>query len=226
MTPEQTRAHLAGRFGLDLSVRSPIEIRNTNRVTLAQLFAELDFTRGVEVGVESGEYSEVLCKANPGLKLYCVDMWQPYPGYRDHVSATKLQGFYETTQTRLAPYYATLIRKFSMAAVQDFEDGSLDFVYLDAAHDLRNVIDDLSEWSKKIRPGGILSGHDYVRHRLPDRIQVVQAVNAWTDSYEIAPWFLLGSQAKVEGELRDTSRSWFWVHDPPPAYRRKKPVHQ
>ena len=54
------------------------------------------------------------------------------------------------------------IRKSSVEAAKDFADGSLDAVYIDAAHDENSVREDIKTWRPKIKPGGILSGHDYV----------------------------------------------------------------
>ena len=54
------------------------------------------------------------------------------------------------------------IRKSSVEAAKDFPDGSLDAVYIDAAHDEDSVREDIRTWRTKIKPGGILSGHDYV----------------------------------------------------------------
>src|SRR3990167_8242140 len=54
------------------------------------------------------------------------------------------------------------IKKTSVEAAKDFEDGSLDAVYIDAEHDEDSVREDIRTWRPKIKPGGILSGHDYV----------------------------------------------------------------
>lgn len=219
---------LAAKYDLRLEKqKTPIEIPNTNRDTLAHLFHVWDFTTGVEVGVERGLYTEVLSRENPGVRLFGVDAWCPYRGYRDHVDGGKLQRFYEEAQQRLAPYPRTsLIRGFSLDVVKQFEDDSLDFVYIDAAHDLQSCINDIAEWGKKIRPGGVIAGHDYVKYYLPNQIHVVQAVHAWTDAWEIAPWFILGSQAKVEGQLRDKARSWFWVKPERSFPNGKRPIKQ
>ena len=57
-----------------------------------------------------------------------------------------------------------------------------------------------------------------------NQIHVVQAVHAWTDAYEVDPWFVLGLKSKSEGLLRDNHRSWFWVKAPFPT--RKGVVRQ
>ena len=98
-----------------------------------------------------------------------------------------------------------------MDIVKTFEDGSLDFVYIDGNHYFEYVVQDIAFWSKKVRKGGIVSGHDYIHKRAPTKSHVIQAVNGYVDSYKINPWFLIGSQAKVPGEIRDNSRSWMWV---------------
>lgn len=206
--------YIRDRYKLDLNAkRMPVEIPNVGRDNLAKLFAELDFKIGVEVGVEEGLYTEVLCRENPQAKIYGVDPWRTYPGYREHVSQEKLDGFYEGTRKRLIPYgNYELIKKFGAEAAQDFDDESLDFVYLDGNHTLPYIINDIIEWSKKVRVGGIVGGHDYREsRRILTQNHVVPAVQCYARSYRIRPWFVLGRKAKIEGETRDNSRSWMWV---------------
>lgn len=219
--------YIETKYGLTLTERRmPIEIPNTNRETLARLFHLLEFQVGAEIGVERAHYSEVLCRENPGVKLFCVDAWQAYRGYRDHVDQAKLDRFYLEAQERLKPYpRAVLLRMFSAEAAKGFKDGELDFVYIDAAHDVASAMADIAAWSKKVRVGGIVAGHDYIKAKLPSLMHVPQALHAWTDAYDIHPWFVLGRQAKVEGELRDDGRSWFYVK-PAPAKAGKGPIKQ
>lgn len=230
-----TLTYIGAKFDLDKAIaavqagktRNLIEIPNANRETLARLFCLLDFTFGAEIGVERGHYSEVLCRAIPGVRLYCVDPWKAYLGYRDHVNQDKLDRFYGEAQGRLQSYpNVRFIRKFSVDAARDIPDGSLDFVYLDGNHNIQNVIADLAAWSPKVRPGGIIAGHDYARHKWPNQIHVVYAVQAWTQAYDIRPWFVLGRDEKREGELRDEARSFFWVNEPRPIVAHGKPVRQ
>lgn len=201
-----------------------IEIPNTTRDTLAQIFAELKFNVGAEVGVERGLYSEVLCKANPDLKLSSVDAWTAYKGYRDHVTQSKLDGIYEDAKRRLSPFNATLIKGFSMDVVKQFEDESLDFVYIDGNHEFTHVVNDLSEWQKKVKVGGIVAGHDYIKRiRNGYLMHVPMAVHGYLDSYDIRPLFILGRRHAednldpAKGELRESTRSWFYVKPPKPV---------
>lgn len=173
-----------------------------SREEFATLLAELNFNTGAEIGVERGLYSEELCKANPNLKLSCIDAWKAYKGYRDHVDQAKLNRFHKETKERLAPYKCDVIKDWSMGAVKKFKDESLDFVYIDGNHDFKNVTDDIAEWSKKVRKGGIVAGHDYVRLRTSIECQVKAVIDAWAYTYKISPVFI------VTG---NPFSSWFWV---------------
>lgn len=209
-----TLDYILQKYSLDPNVKHrPVEIPDVGRKDLPHLFAELDFKSGAEIGVEQGVYTELLCRANPQAKIYGIDPWLSYEGYRDDVEQSELEGFYDGTRIRLVPYTNyELIRKFSMEALADFNDGSLDFVYIDGNHTLSYIINDIIEWAKKVRVGGIVSGHDYRKSKkLVSQNHVVYAVNCYTQAYRIRPWFLLGRKAVVPGEVRDNSRSWMWV---------------
>ncbi len=208
-TALQTLDYIVKTFKVSPSQTSPIAIPDTDRETLASLFKELGFKRGVEIGVEEGIYAEVLCKANPDALLCCVDSWKAYKGFSEHTTQSKLDELYEKTQDRLKPYNVKFIRKFSQDAVKDFDDNSLDFVYIDGNHKYQYVMDDLTEWTKKVRPGGIISGHDYRRDK-SSLIQVVEALGDYTTANNIT-FFILGRKELMPGEKRDKHRSWMFV---------------
>jgi len=190
----------------------PIMIPNTDRISLARLFRRLGFKEGAEIGVQAGAYSKIICKKNPGIKMHCVDLWEKYPGYVDFVSPGAYVAHEKKAREVLAPYNCNLIKKYSMDAVKDFPDRSLDFVYIDANHDVRHVIDDITEWSNKIKKGGIICGHDYsISSRRHSRTHVVYALQAYATAWKINPWFVLGREERLPGEKRDSPRSWFFV---------------
>lgn len=126
------------------------------------------FGCGVEVGVKEGYFSAHLLEHWHGRHLISVDPWREFAGdeYRDiaNVPQETHEGFYQATVRRLAPYgdRSTIWRTTSLEAAERIPRHSLDFVYLDARHDYGAVLEDLGAWFEKLRPGGILSGHDYV----------------------------------------------------------------
>lgn len=176
----------------------PLDLALT-RADLAGVFASCGFRVGAEIGVERGRFSKVLCKANPGLTLLCVDPWEAYPGYRDHVGQDRLEGFYEETRARLRPFGCIIRRAFSLEAAEDVADGSLDFVYLDANHSRPHVEADIEAWVPKVRVGGVVAGHDYCAG---DGYGVIDAVTAYVLAHDIHPLFIFRG---------DRSPSWAWV---------------
>lgn len=211
--------YILKKFGLhfDDNTLVPIEIPNIGRKVLAKLFGELDLNTGVEIGVREGEYSEILCQANPKLKLYGIDPYIAHKGYRDHIKNESFDAYYETAKTRLARYNYEFVRKFSMDALNDFENQSLDFIYIDGNHDFKNCADDITEWTKKIKYGGIISGHDYTKHRRPTNIHCYEVVNGYTAAYNIRPWFITSSKVVADGVETVEARSWLWVNQPFPS---------
>jgi phage-related protein len=153
-----------------------------SKYDLIKHFAELGFTTGAEIGVAEGYLSEEMFKAIPNLKLYCVDIWTPYRGNQWSGSTARNEHHFKAASERLSKYNAIVMREMSMDAVKKFANGSLDFVYIDANHAFDYVIQDLIEWSKKVRVGGIISGDDYYDFR---KAGVIPAVNAYTKAHEI-----------------------------------------
>lgn len=197
--------YIINKYSLDVNVKQPVNIPDMTRVDLANLFFELGYKRGAEIGVERAKYSEVLCRANPNALIYGIDPWQICKGYREHVSQDKLDGFYKATQECMSDYKYAIIRGFSMEVVKRFSDDNLDFVYIDGNHDFQNVANDIVEWSRKVRLGGIVSGHDYRRFKKQSyTCHVKDVVQAYAYSHHIRPWFVLRG---------DRAASWMWVKE-------------
>jgi hypothetical protein len=208
-----TYEYIVNKYKINVGHQHLIDVEGmVGSVALSKLFAELNFNLGAEIGVDKGEFSEVLCKDNPNLHLYSVDPWMKIAyedgnPYRDQQENFDL-GYEESTK-RLAPYNCTIMRKTSMEALADFEDKSLDFVYIDANHDFPNFTMDLHYWIKKVRPGGIISGHDYAYFSYSKFNHVKRALIAYARSYRMIPLFAV--MYDVNGLKRDHFRSWFYV---------------
>lgn len=105
--------------------------------------------RGVEVGVYRGANAEEVTHQWPALFLYLVD------DFREDSNA-----FVEAID-RLHNKNVSWLRLDSITASLEFKDGELDFVYLDGDHTVEGVLADIEAWKSKVKPGGLLGGHDY-----------------------------------------------------------------
>lgn len=177
---------------------SPVRMPRIRRERIADYMAIFGYRHGAEVGVREGMYSEVICKAIPNVSLLCVDRWAPFPGHTDLDRLPEPLMFLDEAKKRLSAYNVNFIRAASMDAVKDVPDGSLDFVYIDANHTFDFVMQDIIEWGKRVRIGGMISGHDYFRCK---GFGVVPAVDVYTREHRVNEWFVTDER----------KASWFWI---------------
>jgi len=78
-----------------------------------------------------------------------------------------------------------LHRSSSLDAALRFAPGSLDVVFIDGSHIMENVRDDLSAWWPRIRPGGILMGHDFSSLHPGVGAALVEFVTRTTEAQEV-----------------------------------------
>jgi hypothetical protein len=189
----ETLDYMVKKFEIDLSKPSPIMIPIGRFKDIPRLFRELKFKKGAEIGIYRGSYSKILLRAIPGLHLTGVDLWDIYPGYKDF-GKTDIKDAETEAREVVAPYNCTIIKDWSDKAADQIEDGSLDFVFIDGNHNYEWCVWDIAKWSKKVRKGGIIYGHDYddySTHRRWKEMQVVPAVNGWMEAKKISPWFVI-----------------------------------
>ena len=121
----------------------------------------------VEIGVWKGKSLSYLCseayRKSPDIRVFGVDTWE---GSVEHQNDPSVTGgtLYDEFSRNIAPVSQnlTVARMPSLQAVGSFADSSLDGVFIDASHEYDDVRADILAWKPKVRPGGILAGHDYV----------------------------------------------------------------
>jgi beta-1,4-mannosyl-glycoprotein beta-1,4-N-acetylglucosaminyltransferase len=120
----------------------------------------------VQVGSYRGRSASFLAVeiANSKLdvKFDCVDKWVEDVDYNTFIN----------NMQPVEKYYDA-IRLPSLEACTLYTDNSLDMVFIDALHDYKSVKADLIHWYAKVKPGGIIAGHDFV---YPDVNKAVQEV--------------------------------------------------
>ena len=120
----------------------------------------------VEVGCWRGKsisYLAVeLINSQKNIKLYAVDTWLGSSEHQQHplVKQNKLFEDYLNNIKRVS-HVITSIRKESVLAAKDFEDNSIDAVFIDGCHEPECVTEDINAWYPKVKINGILAGHDW-----------------------------------------------------------------
>lgn len=133
---------------------------------------------GAEIGVFRGATTYQLMQSCPKLKLYAVDKWEyidpDHPqAWEIGLAGKDLESVFRRFMLRVHRYKNRLIviRGDSVDSASGFEDGSLDFVFIDADHRYEAALGDIKAWTPKVREGGIISGHDYNHSRFPGVIK-------------------------------------------------------
>lgn len=153
-----------------------------NRIDFTFHLNDLGYKIGAEVGTANGRFALTLVKNIPNLRLYCIDAYKQYGENEHDGTQAQLNLCFSMAQVKLKDYDVTFIRKMSLEALNDFPDNTLDFVYIDANHLFDYVMQDIIQWSRKVRRGGIVAGHDYWNTR---GFGVVDAVDAYVKSHNL-----------------------------------------
>lgn len=123
----------------------------------------------VEVGVNAGNFAQLLLHTSPTLSLYLgIDSWKAWRA-EDYPDTANLSTDEQLDRMAIAmeslslfPGQAHLIRAESTHAARLFAPESVHVVYLDAMHSYAAVEEDLSAWWPIVRRCGLLAGHDYL----------------------------------------------------------------
>ena len=180
------------------SLKSPVTLERFGRKNLAKIYNILGYKNGAEIGVAEGRHSKMICDRVPGVKMLCIDPWIRYNGNPRGGPQAQHDRNYDIAKRVLAPFNATLYKGMSMDAVREVPMESLDFVFIDGHHGFDWVMQDIIEWSKRVRTGGIVAGHDYYNFKWAG---VIGAVNAYVAAHNIKEWFI----------TLELEPSWFWV---------------
>ena len=101
-----------------------------------------------------------------------------YTVFLEHFDLSLLPLFYNNScgNSCCTRYFDNIIhhKDYSYNISEEFEDNSIDFIYIDADHTHESVNRDLKLYLPKLKPNGWIGGHDYNKKQWPG---VVKAIN-------------------------------------------------
>ncbi len=147
--------------------------------------------RIVEVGCFYGRSTNAMARANPGACITSIDTFEDVEWTRRYQRRFKDVPVF--SQSAFEHYTADLpnveaIAGFSPDVVQDWSE-PVDMYFEDAIHGNPGLKHNLDFWFDKVKPGGIVCGHDYA-HRFCD---IKSEIDGWAK--------LWGTQVRIVGSL-------------------------
>lgn len=147
----------------------------------------------VELGCWKGKSSTFLItealNSGKNMELHFVDTWAGSPEHLNPDESAYEEGlvddpdfvykiFLENINKIDYPKHIHRIHTFQASKL--FENNSIDFLFIDTAHEFKHVEKEISLWYSKVKSGGIISGHDYF---YPG---VMRAVKDFSRKYDIS----------------------------------------
>lgn len=116
----------------------------------------------VELGSWLGRSTAYMADDLGGSRIdfYAVDLWDGKLDDNPLARPTVWREFIFNMKQCGVSEYVKPIRMHTVEAAQFFEDKSVDFCFVDADHSFQSTLDDIRAWLPKMRPGGVMAGHD------------------------------------------------------------------
>ena len=111
-----------------------------------------------EIGVDQGEFSQSILNIVQPEKMHLIDSWGS-SRYHDG----KFEKVKQTFSDQIDKQKVQIHRNLSTEAVNDFEDQYFDWIYIDTDHSYETTRDEIRLYASKVKEGGIIAGHDYVK---------------------------------------------------------------
>lgn len=128
-----------------------------------------------EIGVDHGDFSELIFKTTSPKKLHLIDAWADENRYHGGLKNLVEDKF----KNEIASNIVNLNVGFSTTMLSVFPDYYFDWVYLDTDHSYETTKAELAILKSKVKPGGVIAGHDYIMGNWItwQRYGVIEAVN-------------------------------------------------
>jgi len=147
---------LGSIFGIEVSIKNPREA-----IKFAKIYFKLNPITAIEVGVFEGENAKSILKNLNIDRIFLIDPYKKYDDYKKEGNCINIVKAKQKAFKRLKRFSNKIIwiLDYSSNASKEIKR-KVDFVYIDGNHKYKYVKDDLENYWKLIKNGGIMSGHD------------------------------------------------------------------
>jgi len=150
-----------------------------------------NLVKGAEIGVHRGHNAKSILKELNIDKLYLVDAWLNYEGIEWN-RLNIVENYEFVLKLFKNNKRVEIIKDLSKNAIEFVNDNSLDFVYIDANHQYKYVRQDITLWSKKVKEGGIIAGHDiYNFSGILKAVMEICNKESYDFKIEIPDWYFI-----------------------------------
>lgn len=154
--------------------------RNSAVSSVIQVINLMDYKVGVELGISYGHSTTTMIENCYNLeKLYAIDSYRPYVDYYTSNAEVDIYEIDIIKNIALKTFSGLkdknklkVIIEDSDIIVDQFNDGELDFVFLDAHLNSEHIKKDLEKWYPKVRSGGMVAIHDTDYKTVAEEIQL------------------------------------------------------
>lgn len=94
---------------------------------------------------------------------------------------------------RLQPYLdrVKIIKEYSDKALEFIADESYDFIYIDADHSYKWAFHDMTNYWTKVKPGGVLCGHDRSLSGVIQALEDFKKPFVATEEPQFDSWYII-----------------------------------
>lgn len=134
----------------------------------------------VEIGSWKGKSSvfmaEKIKESGKNIEFYVIDTFDGTENEHEDYDEIKNKNLYDVYLKNIEPLksYIKTVKGSSLDVHAQFNNNSIDFLFIDGDHTYKGVRSDLENWFTKVKAGGIIAGHDYTEPTCGVRMAVDQ----------------------------------------------------
>lgn len=161
-----------------------------NRFPTNSHFVEVGTWKGMSAAFMAVE----IINSEKQIQFDCIDTWEIVPEQKD-IDVNLYVDLYDTFLKNIdqVKHIVNPKKALSWDGADFYEDESLDFIFIDAAHDYESVKKDITAWFPKMKKDGIIAGHDYT----------------WCDDVKKAVHEYFGNK-----QIYETEGCWIYSNEP------------